>query len=294
MSQRAKPVVESVEFEWQSAIGGYRWVSAIMQRDGTLLGVGDDDRRLNQSGWVRVLVPARIFETRKLQPLELEPGLHRLLAAVDKTEAAISHFASLYGPLAKRADPHDARGAYVNLANFENYGDPLVPCDRFRYWTDEIDALARAIDLWDRCRRNPDAEALNSISALISDRLKDFHFVARPNANGIELRLRPNNLQAAAWLQFARETQGLFELQTCRECHRWFKYYPDQIKTERIYCSAACRAKVHRRKQLQVASLHRGGIPSTTIAERVRSDVKTVEKWIAALAQRNAPPPRDK
>ncbi len=56
----------------------------------------------------------------------------------------------------------------------------------------------------------------------------------------------PSNLIGAMWLQFAEAVGGHKNYRECRQCGRWFELHPDVARTNRLYCSPACRAKAYR------------------------------------------------
>ncbi len=70
---------------------------------------------------------------------------------------------------------------------------------------------------------------------------------ARPDGGGkIVLRYRPVLLIDAIWQQFAREVAGIIQCATCPApgCGRWFLLSAG--RSDRQYCSPACRMRVWR------------------------------------------------
>jgi hypothetical protein len=64
-----------------------------------------------------------------------------------------------------------------------------------------------------------------------------------------ELHIVPHNLLGALWLQFAEAVNGDKKYRRCEECGKWFELSPDLNRTNRKYCSGACRSKTYRRKK---------------------------------------------
>jgi hypothetical protein len=58
----------------------------------------------------------------------------------------------------------------------------------------------------------------------------------------------PSNLIGAMWLQLAEAVGGHKNYRECKQCGRWFELHPDVARTNRIYCSSACRAKAYRER----------------------------------------------
>lgn len=65
------------------------------------------------------------------------------------------------------------------------------------------------------------------------------------------LWLYPNSLKGAIWLQLAQDYDGTKDLRRCPTCRTWFDIAQAGGRSDRIYCSGACRAKASRQKALQ-------------------------------------------
>lgn len=68
----------------------------------------------------------------------------------------------------------------------------------------------------------------------------------------------PNSLIGELWLQLARTIDSDKRFRQCRECRRWFELSPDKARTDKEYCSQACRSRAYRarmRSSRQAASL---------------------------------------
>ncbi len=96
----------------------------------------------------------------------------------------------------------------------------------------------------------------------------------------LELRIVPDSLIGAMWLQFARAVDGNKTYRRCAECRTWFAISPETARVTRTYCSNACRSKAYRKRQSEAERLHIEGVSIEDIARRLDSDIKTVSKWV--------------
>ncbi len=101
-----------------------------------------------------------------------------------------------------------------------------------------------------------------------------------PKQGRLELRIVPDSLIGAMWLQFARAVDGNKTYRRCAECRTWFAISPGTARVTRTYCSNACRSKAYRKRQLEAERMHKEGISIEDIAHRLDSDIKTVSKWV--------------
>ncbi len=97
----------------------------------------------------------------------------------------------------------------------------------------------------------------------------------------LSLYLMPDTLLGAVWLQFAQAVTGSREHRQCQQCDKWFEIHPDVARTNRVFCSNACRSKAYRGRQSEAHRLADAGLPATAIAERLGTDSETVQEWIS-------------
>ena len=94
-----------------------------------------------------------------------------------------------------------------------------------------------------------------------------------------DVGLRPLTLKSALWLQFAYAVAENRNYRRCLECATWFEVA--ESRHNRFYCeTSACRNKAYRNRKERAKEMHRNGMNTSDIAERVGSTVGTVEKWI--------------
>ena len=65
----------------------------------------------------------------------------------------------------------------------------------------------------------------------------------------LSLHLVPRNLLGALWLQFARAIDGNREFRQCRQCYTWLELSPEIARTNRKYCTDACRLRAFRARK---------------------------------------------
>lgn len=67
--------------------------------------------------------------------------------------------------------------------------------------------------------------------------------------SSLGLFIVPRSLIAALWLQLAQAISGNRELRSCPACEEWFEITPEKARTNRLYCSDACKSRAFRNRQ---------------------------------------------
>jgi hypothetical protein len=96
----------------------------------------------------------------------------------------------------------------------------------------------------------------------------------------LRLHLVPEGLVGALWLQFASAIENDREFRRCAECNIWFELAPGTARSDKLYCSNACRTKAYRRRRADALRLNAEGHPIEQIAEQIHADVESVHSWI--------------
>ena len=96
----------------------------------------------------------------------------------------------------------------------------------------------------------------------------------------LRLHLVPEGLVGALWLQFAKAIENDSEFRRCAECNIWFELAPGTARSDKLYCSNACRTKAYRRRRAEAVRLHAEGRTVVEIAEHVQADVESVRGWV--------------
>ena len=100
------------------------------------------------------------------------------------------------------------------------------------------------------------------------------------NRDRLGLYIVPEGLIGALWLQFARAVERDARFRQCAECTTWFEVSPGRGRTDKQFCSTACRTKAYRKRQAEAARLHGEGQSIEDIARELESDPDTVRGWI--------------
>lgn len=67
----------------------------------------------------------------------------------------------------------------------------------------------------------------------------------------IGLFLSPQDLISGLWLQLAQAITGNKDFRQCRQCGEWFEVHMSITRSDRAYCSNACRSKAYRQRKTQ-------------------------------------------
>ena len=98
--------------------------------------------------------------------------------------------------------------------------------------------------------------------------------------NALAWSLDQANLKTAIWAQMADAFGRQADFRSCEVCRRWFELAPEIARSDRLFCSNACRTKSYRDRQAEAIKLHQKGHSVATIAEEVGSTVEIVDRWI--------------
>jgi hypothetical protein len=90
----------------------------------------------------------------------------------------------------------------------------------------------------------------------------------------------PHSLLGALWFQFARTIDGEKEHRRCGGCKQWFEVSPGQGRTDKEYCSGACRARAYRQRQEQARELRAKGQIPKHIAKEMDVELEQVRRWL--------------
>jgi hypothetical protein len=129
--------------------------------------------------------------------------------------------------------------------------------------------------------------AMIYVRALVNRRL-DEHVAPRlnhdpggagDNPTQLVLDLEPKNLLGAVWLQLAQAVGGNRKFRECGGCRRWFECSL-AARSDKLYCSDACRARAYRERPTRAAHMRAGGKSMKEIAESLSVDEAQVRKWL--------------
>jgi hypothetical protein len=95
------------------------------------------------------------------------------------------------------------------------------------------------------------------------------------------LEVIPRSFSAFLWLQFGRAVAEGKEYSRCLTCRTYFEHSAETARTNRLFCSNACRSKNYRERQEKARRLQAAGMSLSEIARELDSDKKTVQGWLA-------------
>jgi hypothetical protein len=84
-------------------------------------------------------------------------------------------------------------------------------------------------------------------------------------------------------LQFARAVDGNKDYGQCLTCENRFEIslQETEYRTNRSYCSDACRSMAYRERQLRAHQLAAQGMPIAAIADALDTTTPKVQGWLA-------------
>ena len=94
--------------------------------------------------------------------------------------------------------------------------------------------------------------AFSYVQQAVNDRLKDCvssRLLWDPPHSGLKLHVVPDSLLGALWFQFAQAIEHNSDFRMCAECAMWFELSPRTARTDKIYCSDACRMRAYRKRK---------------------------------------------
>ena len=141
------------------------------------------------------------------------------------------------------------------------------------------------------CRTIRSGPALHCMQSLINEHLHHRaspHLLWEQSRDRLGLYIVPEGLIGALWLQFARAVERDARFRQCAECTTWFEVAPGRGRTDKQFCSNACRTKAYRKRQAEAVRLHGEGRSLEDIARDLDSDPDTVRGWIERKLGRTA------
>lgn len=105
-------------------------------------------------------------------------------------------------------------------------------------------------------------------------------FGVDPVDDTLALQFVPQDLWGAIILQFASAVAGDRHYTKCRECRTWFELRSGVSRSDKIYCSNACRTRAGRGRKALALRLHAAGKSIAEIADRTGAEPQTIKTWI--------------
>jgi hypothetical protein len=275
-----------INFTWDVCTDGYEW-----KAEGPDSGFGPE-WYLQPRGW----------QFRRYRPLKEFGALFRDFADLELTDDAFRTFADRYGNLG--ADEWE---------QFDPGGDPIeVPedcttevekarfrrglkrefrrADRWDTWVNSIRELRACVRRWDEVQggsggRREMEGVKDTIDLQLEKEELRVAFAEDETTGAFSLQVEPRSLLGALWAQFAVAVGEAKKFRQCRTCGRWFELSPEAARTNRRFCSEACRSKAYRGRKERARELAAQGRTPDDIARELDSDLETVRSWLTTTPE---------
>jgi hypothetical protein len=192
----------------------------------------------------RMLRP-RSERTRHFDLFQSGPSTFLEFAQAPFTTDGIKALADRYGPLRTQMAEQPCFDDYLGHRIFS--------------WFSEIRELRKAVELWEQ------SSATGNFSKIIRtlERRSERHF-QRDREVGVSVNvllkkdpldasarlcIRPTHLRDALWIQLALAIDGNLNLRACIECRSWFTLEAGRGRSDKEYCSNACRMRAYRKRK---------------------------------------------
>jgi len=276
-----------IHFRWPVFKGGYKFVP-VSQKDGVPLSSRHNPADEFPNLVLKRTIAKRTergFDDR--YPLDDHSCLFQTFAKMRIHQDDIEKFTSKYGPLglrdtqgnllikttgepfrawqeaikdmrtaiscwAKFLKPQKMKWVTPEFSSFDPHGsDDLKKLNREALWLafkslySYDPPISREINI-------PDNDEHATMLYLIKKYLKDHttnDMDWDPDRMEFKFRVVPSNLLGGIWTQFAFAVHEFKKYRPCANCRVWFELSPGIARTNRIYCSEACRLRLYRRKK---------------------------------------------
>ncbi len=218
---------------------------------------------------------------REYDPFRQHPTMFLEFAALGDDADSILGFAEKYGELLVDNKSFVLTNR-VGLTNRES--DKISPQDYAYFnsldeWIGSIRGVANAVELWKQVEAG---EVVSSeLDETIEARLAGGPFIrANRIAGQLVLQVEVNTLIHAIWAQFASAVAGKKQYRECDTCRKPFELTPEITRSDRLFCSDACRSKSYRRRKSAAAKMHSEGRKLREIARELGTDLETLKRWL--------------
>jgi hypothetical protein len=174
----------------------------------------------------------------------------------------IKAFADRYGPLevqrreSELADWLEDDGVKdLGLALDDTVEPKPVPLHRdLLSWARNIREMRRAVELWEMSKSTGDfSKIVRRVnkglvqSGVLTDGVSVELLLKRdPSSGSARLCIRPYSLLRALWAQLVVAIDGGANLGACVKCGNWFMFEAGRGRSDKAYCSNACRQRAYR------------------------------------------------
>jgi hypothetical protein len=96
----------------------------------------------------------------------------------------------------------------------------------------------------------------------------------------LNLQIVPQTLLAALWLQLARAIDTDKTYRRCKACPRWFEVSAGNSRTDRLFCSDACKSRDYRAKKQEAIRLRGEKWTPQQIAKELGATPEVIKRWL--------------
>jgi hypothetical protein len=171
---------------------------------------------------------------------------------------------SAFLEFAQTLDPWDTRGEVTPLMEdrIKHFADRYGPLDRgseefqegwwIRNWAVNMTRMHQAVKLWRKSKVTGDFSGLipkveefrRRVGVPVNLLLKK-----DPLSASARLCIRPHTLLHALWAQLVLAIDGNLNLRACVQCRKWFTIEAGRGRSDKEYCSNACRMRAYRKRK---------------------------------------------
>jgi hypothetical protein len=220
-----------LEYECRVPVGGYDVITIDHQWH-------DPAKTIEK---VRMLHP-RSKRTRRFDLFESSSSVFLEFAQTPLTEDRVKDLADRYGPLS------DDRGSGGYKYEWGRSIDA---------WFANIRWMRRTVELWRK------STVTGDFSRIIREIGTHFEIIGAkltgvpialllkkdPLSASPKLCIRPVSFQEALWAQLVLAIDGNVNLRACVQCRRWFTLEAGRGRSDKEYCSNACRMRAYRKRK---------------------------------------------
>lgn len=105
----------------------------------------------------------------------------------------------------------------------------------------------------------------------------------KPNQDRPRLRIFPERLIDAVWLQAADAVSSNRVFRACRACGKWMELARGTARKSRLFCSAGCRNRYYRDRQDRARAMAAAGQSVREIAQLLQTEREVIKRWITRL-----------
>jgi len=217
-----------LSYECRVPVGGY-----------DLITIEEPSRILKSPQKIRMLHP-RSKRTRRFDLFESGSSAFLELAQTPLTEDGVKDLADRYGPLRP-----DSRGS----GGYE-WGRSIDA------WFANIRWMRRTFALWRKSTVTGDSRWLirevgshGEIEEQLTGVPVALLLKKDPLSGSPKLCIRPVSFQEALWAQLVLAIDGNLNLRACVQCRKWFTLEAGRGRSDKEYCSNACRMRAYRERK---------------------------------------------